>query len=254
MSAFPAPSRSPPRFPALAARKAASKAQPAPGVFGYVRVSTDQQAEDGQSLDVQQRQLEGWAMQRGQQLEQVIVEPGISGSIPFNERPEGGKLWGELRKGDTLVAAKLDRVFRSAADCLAVVEAFKARGVSLFLLDLKGGTDDVSGNGIARLFLTIVSAFAEFERDRIGERIRQTKRAQKGRWEYLGGVVPFGFAKSPDGRSLIEDAVQQAAIRRIHELRASGLSSKRISAALAEDGIKLSHVSVLKIAERRIAA
>jgi hypothetical protein len=50
------------------------------------------------------------------------------------------------------------------------VEAFKARGVSLFLLDLNGGADDVSGNGIARLFLTIVSAFAEFERDRIGER------------------------------------------------------------------------------------
>ena len=77
--------------------------------------------------------------------------------------------------------AKLDRMFRSAADCLAVVEAFKAQGVSLYLLDLNGGADDVSGNGIARLFLTIVSAFAEFERDRIGERIRATKRAQKAR-------------------------------------------------------------------------
>ena len=43
-----------------------------------------------------------------------------------------------------------------------------ARGVSLYLLDLNGGAGDVSGNGIARLFLTIVSAFAEFERDRIG--------------------------------------------------------------------------------------
>ena len=68
---------------------------------------------------------------------------------------EGGKLWADIRKGDTLVAAKLDRMFRSASDCLAVVEAFKARGASLFLLDLNGGADDVSGNGIARLFLTI---------------------------------------------------------------------------------------------------
>jgi DNA invertase Pin-like site-specific DNA recombinase len=86
-----------------------------------------------------------------------------------------------------VVTPKLDRMFRSTADCLAVVEAFKARGVSLFLLDLNGGADDVSGNGIARLFLTIVSAFAEFERDRIGERIRATKRAQRARGEYLGG-------------------------------------------------------------------
>jgi DNA invertase Pin-like site-specific DNA recombinase len=117
----------------------------------------------------------------------------VSGAVPFNERPEGGKLWAALGRGDTLVAAKLDRMFRSAADCLAVVETFKARGVSLFLLDLNGGADDVSGNGIARLFLTIVSAFAEFERDRIGERIRATKRAQKARGEYLGGKPPFGW-------------------------------------------------------------
>ena len=69
-------------------------------------------------------------MQRGQQLDQVVVEAGVSGAVPFQERPEGAKLWAELRKGDTLVAAKLDRMFRSASDCLAVVEAFKARGVS----------------------------------------------------------------------------------------------------------------------------
>jgi putative DNA-invertase from lambdoid prophage Rac len=97
-------------------------------------------------------------------LDAIHIEPGISGAIAFSERPEGGKLWAELRRGDTVVAAKLDRMFRSAADCLTVVEAFKARGVSLYLLDLNGGADDVSGNGIARLFLTIVSAFAEFER------------------------------------------------------------------------------------------
>jgi len=243
------------RFPKFAAARARAvgEAQPVDRLFGYVRGSTDQQAEDGQSLEVQRRQLEGWAMQRGAALDGVIVEPGISGSIPFHERPEGGKLWADLRKGDTLVAAKLDRMFRSAADCLAVVEAFTARGVSLFLLDLNGGADDVSGNGIARLFLTIVSAFAEFERDRIGERIRQTKRAQKGRREYLGGVVPFGYRRSEDGRSLVPVPEQQAAIRRIRALRAAGLSSQKISAALAEDGIKLSHVSVLKVAARAAA-
>lgn len=80
-----------------------------------------------------------------------------------------------------------------------MVESLKARGVSLYLLDLNGGADDVSGSGIARLFLTIVSAFAEFERDRIGERIRATKRAQKARGEYLGGRTPFGWYVGANG-------------------------------------------------------
>src|SRR4029077_6535144 len=173
-----------------------------------------------------------WAMQRGQKLDQVIVEPGISGAVPFADRPEGGKLWADLRKGDTLVAAKLDRMFRSAGDCLAVVEAFKASGVSLFLLDLNGGADDVSGNGIARLFLTIVSAFAEFERDRIGERIRATKRAQKARGEYSGGAVPFGYRA--EGRQLVRLPEQQRAIKRICAWRDAGLSLRAISAKLAE--------------------
>jgi DNA invertase Pin-like site-specific DNA recombinase len=215
-------------------------------IVGYVRVSTDEQAETGQSLAVQQRQLEGWAMQRGQQLDQVEIEAGVSGGIPFSERPEGRKLWAELRRGDTLVAAKLDRCFRSAADCLAVVEAFKARGISLYLLDLNGGADDVSGNGIARLFLTIVSAFAEFERDRIGERIRATKRAQKARGEYLGGKPPFGFGYNND-RKLVPVPAQQRELQRIRQLAAEGLSPRKISADLASRGVKLSHVTVGKI-------
>ena len=108
-------------------------------VYGYVRVSTDAQAEDGESLAVQQRQLEGWGMQHGKAVAAMHVEAGISGAIPFAERPEGGKLWAKLVKGDALIAAKLDRMFRSASDCLNVVETLKTLGVSLYLLDLNGG-------------------------------------------------------------------------------------------------------------------
>jgi Resolvase, N terminal domain len=151
-----------------------------------------------------------------------------------------------LQKGDTLVAAKLDRVFRSAGDCLDVVETLKARGVSLFLLDLNGGADDVSGNGIARLFLTIVSAFAEFERDRIGERIRATKRAQKARGEYLGGRPPFGYSYDAEHR-LVPVPEQQAALRRIRKLAAEGLSPYKIADDLASRDVKLSHVTIRKI-------
>jgi hypothetical protein len=120
---------------------------------------------------------------------------------------------------------------------------------SLFLLDLNGGADDVSGNGIARLFLTIVSAFAEFERDRIGERIRATKRAQRARGEYLGGPPPFGYTYC-DGK-LMPVPEQQRELRRIRKLHADGLSPYKISADLASRGVKLSHVTIRKIVAGR---
>jgi DNA invertase Pin-like site-specific DNA recombinase len=230
----------------------AARATTAGRCYGYIRVSSDEQAETGQSLQIQEQQLRGWALQHSQTLDAIYIEPGVSGAIAFSGRPEGGKLWAGLQRGDTVVAAKLDRMFRSAADCLSVVEAFKARGVSLFLLDLNGGADDVSGNGIARRFLTIVSAFAEFERDRIGERIRATKRAQKARGEYSGGSPPFGFAYDVN-RKLVPVPEQQRELHRIRKLHAQGLSPRKISAELAARGVRLSHTTIYKLVDRGAA-
>jgi DNA invertase Pin-like site-specific DNA recombinase len=119
----------------------------------------------------------------------------------------------------------------------------KERGVSLFLLDMNGGADDVSGNGIAKLFLTIVSAFAEFERDRIGERIRATKRAQKARGEYLGGKPPFGWTYDA-ARKLVPVPEQQEAIARMRTLRAEGKGLMAIAAALKAESVRISHMGV----------
>jgi hypothetical protein len=83
-----------------------------------------------------------------------------------------------LAKDDTVIAPKLDRLFRSALDALVVVEDLKRRGVALHLLDLGG---DISGNGLSKLFLIIAAAFAEAERDRIKERVSQSKADQKAR-------------------------------------------------------------------------
>jgi putative DNA-invertase from lambdoid prophage Rac len=218
------------------------KDTPPPRTFAYIRVSTDEQAEHGQSLRVQTEQLHGWAMQHQRTIDEVITEAGVSGGIPFHERPEGGKLFQLVQRGDTVVASKLDRAFRSARDCLEVVETFRQRGVSLYLLDLNGGADDVSGNGIARLFLTIVSAFAEFERDRIGERIRATKRAQKARGEYSGGQIAFGWER--DGDRLVEVPELQAAIKKMKRMRAQGKSLRAIRDAIRASGVAISHMGV----------
>jgi putative DNA-invertase from lambdoid prophage Rac len=219
-------------------------------VYGYVRVSTDRQADDGQSLGTQQRVIEGYGMMNQFQLDTIFVERGVSGSKPLGERPEGGRLLATVREGDVVITPKLDRMFRSALDALDVLGRFKERGVSLHMIDLGG---DVTGNGISKLVFTILSAVAEAERDRIRERIRDVKSDQRKRRRYLGGIVPFGWKVAEDG-ALIEDAGQQKVIRRIVELRRNGLSLRAISIAIAEEGITLSHEGVKNVLAAAAAA
>jgi putative DNA-invertase from lambdoid prophage Rac len=218
-------------------------------VYGYARVSTARQASEGESLEVQQRQIEGYALMHGLTLAGVLVEEGVSGSIPVEERPVGGPLFAKLERGDIVIAAKLDRLFRSALDALKVVESLKTRGVKLHLLDLGG---DIAGNGLSKLFLTIAAAFAEAERDRIRERIGQVKADQKARGRYLGGKVPFGFRRGESGE-LVPHQAEQEAIRDIVALRAQGKPLRAIAEAVAAKGHKLSHegvASVLRVADQ----
>ena len=143
-------------------------------VYGYARVSTRLQQEQGESLAVQSRQIEGHAMILGMTVDQTFIEGGVSGSVPLHDRPQGAALLAILKPGDVVITSKLDRMFRSARDALDVLESLKTRGISLHMIDLGG---DVTGNGISKLVFTILSAVAEAERDRIRERISVVKAA-----------------------------------------------------------------------------
>jgi putative DNA-invertase from lambdoid prophage Rac len=209
-------------------------------IYGYARVSTARQASEGESLEVQKRQIEGYAHMHGLAIDGVVVEEGVSGSVPVAERPAAGPLFTKLTKGDVVIAPKLDRLFRSALDALRVVEELKARKVALHLLDLGG---DISGNGLSKLFLTIAAAFAEAERDRIRERIGQVKADQKARGRYLGGKIPFGFRRGDNGGLVPHDGEQEA-IHEMAALRAEGRALRAIAAAMAAKGHRISHEGV----------
>src|SRR5258705_5015600 len=159
-------------------------------VYGYCRVSTAEQADEGCSLAAQQRQIEGWAAVKGWTVAEICVEAGVSGSVPLAERPEGRRLLERTGKGDVIITPKLDRMFRSASDALGTLEELKDQGVALHMIDLGG---DVCGNGISKLVFTILSAVAENERERIRERIREVKRHLAAQGVYGGGKRPFGY-------------------------------------------------------------
>lgn len=195
-------------------------------VFGYVRVSTSEQATNGESLETQKAKIIGYAMMQGWEVADIFVEAGVSGSIPLAERPEGQRLLSAAGKGDMIITPKLDRMFRSASDALGTLEELKAQGTGLVMIDLGG---DVTGNGISKLVFTILSAVAENERERIRERIREVKRHLASQGVYGGGRTPFGF-DVVDGK-LVENAEQQAVIRSMIDAKAAGTSIRKIAEA-----------------------
>jgi putative DNA-invertase from lambdoid prophage Rac len=224
-------------------------------VFGYVRVSTEEQAKEGLSLETQQRQIEGWAAVKGLDVSIVYVESAVSGSVPLYDRPEGKKLIDTMRSGDVIITAKLDRMFRSASDALETLEAIKEQGVALHMIDLGG---DVTGNGISKLVFTILAAVAENERDRIRERIRDVKQHQKSLGIFSGGRRPFGFdivevpgRRTENGKplkNLVPNAKEQAVLAQMRKMRAKNATYREIGAAVGIRDPK----TVMRILDRKV--
>jgi len=160
-----------------------------------------------------------------------------------------------VRQGDVVIAARMDRCFRSALDALRTIEDFKRRKISLWLLDL----GDVSGNGVSELIVTVLAAVAQFERTLISERIKDAKRNLRRSNKHQGGGRPFGWKFGQANghgraRELIPDPDEQAALAEIVALRAAGRSLMAIRDAMRARGHPISHQLVANTLQRHTAA
>lgn len=210
--------------------------------YGYIRVSTIQQANDGDSLETQLKQISSYSSLKGYEipLENFVTERGVSGNLEFESRPEGSKLFNRLESGDVLIFSKLDRAFRNTRNALNTLHELKERGISVHFIDLGG---DVTNDGIGSVIFTILSAFATFERDRIATRIREVKQVQKAEGKFLGGFTRFGYRVTED--RLVKDPTQQKIIREMKDMKRRGMSLRRISSWLNKThSVKMSHSTV----------
>lgn len=213
-------------------------------ILGYIRVSTQEQT-DGTSLRSQADAIAGFVQMKGHGDMRIFEDAGVSGNTPLADRPQGAELLHQAQAGDTIVAAKLDRLFRSAADALATAEALKLKGVHLVLLDM--GLDPVTGGGVGKIVFALLASVAEFERDRIRERTQEGRRAKRAKGGHIGGSAPFGYRKVGAGRDavLVEEPSRQAAIKTIREAREAGMSL-RATAQFVQDrhGMKVSYEAI----------
>ena len=137
--------------------------------YGYARVSTV-----GQDLTAQEIALKEAGAT-------VIYAEKFTGTT--RERPKLKEVLDVLERGDTLTVTKLDRIARTAADAMAIIQELIEKGVRVHILNMGTVEDTTTG----RLMLNIFAAFAEFERDLIVERMEEGKALARQREGYVEG-------------------------------------------------------------------
>ena len=197
---------------------------------GYIRVSTEGQAQDGVSLDAQRAKIEAWALLNDYELTAVHVDAGISGKGMAN-RPGLQAALADCRKGSALVVYSLSRLARSTKDTIEISERLAKTGADLVSLSEKIDTTSAAGKMVFRM----LAVLAEFERDQISERTTTAMQFKKAKGE-LVGAVPYGYGLDSDGINLTANPDEQDVIQQARELKASGLSLRKVAAELARRG------------------
>lgn len=206
-------------------------------VVGYCRVSTDQQADHGVSLEAQKHQIVGYCNRNDLDLIDVIVDGGQSGKDL--DRPGFKRVIEMMESGQVygLVISKLDRLSRSIIDiCKLVDEYFSNQKYAL--LSVNENIDTKSSTG--RLHLYLISVFAQIERESIVERVTTAIRHYQAQGGKVG-CAPYGWRYSDrldtrGNRILEEHPQQQATIQRMCDLHDSGKHVREIIAILDEEG------------------
>src|ERR1700675_3199093 len=195
--------------------------------IGYVRVSTDKQAERGCSLEAQAEKIRAMALVQSAELSEIIVESGESAKSL--NRPGMAKLLALVDAGKVkaVIVAKLDRLTRSVKDLCELLERFEHRGVAL--VSVAESLD--TGSAAGRLVLNIMTAVSQWEREAIGERTRDAMSHKRSNGERVGNIQ-FGSRLADDGQHLEPDPPEQAALAEIRRLRSDGTTLRGITASL----------------------
>jgi len=202
----------------------------------YLRVSTEEQARKGISLDFQKELVKSWANAKELKLIKVIKDPGFSGKNL--KRPGLQELMNMCKENevDTVIIYKLDRISRRIKDMVELVELLEKHKV-----DLSSVTESLdTSTAMGRMFFWMMTVVGALERERIGERISDARsfRTEKGEWT---GRRPHGFdlAFDADGNrikgKLVENPKKLRQYKIAREMAEKGIGIRPVAAKL---GIK----------------
>lgn len=191
----------------------------------YVRVSTQEQANEGYSIQEQTERLTKYCEAHGWVLVKIYTDPGYSGAN--TERPALQQLFSDVKRKcfDTVLVYKLDRLSRSQKDTMYIIEdVFLKNSIDFISMNENFDTSTPFG----RAMIGILSVFAQLERDQIKERLMMghVGRAKTGKWNG-GSRPPLGYDYT--NGELVINEYEAMQIRKVFDLFINGLDGESIS-------------------------
>ena len=200
----------------------------------YARVSTQEQAVEGTSLEHQSEQLKKYCESQGWEIFLTYVDPGYTGKD--DNRPGLKHMLSDAKSGlfDKVVIYKLDRLARNLRLMLEIEDKLKKESVSLH--SIKESLD--TSTAIGRTVFQVLGLTSEWERDAIVERTRsgRIQRYKEGRW--AGGKPPYGYLYDKETKKLAINETEARIVRRIFEKYNSGSSLSAVANMLNRDKVR----------------
>lgn len=218
--------------------------------IGYIRVSTEEQKRNGDSLAAQAEAIKKYCLQQKLTQVEILAEGGVSGDISIGKRPAGKTIANFIAEGvNNIVAVKLDRLFRNTIDALTQSNEWIKQDVALHLLDF-GGQCLNTRSPEARMMFTMRAGFAQMERELIASRTQTAMDHKRSKGECLG-QVPFGYERI--GEKLIKLPSRQVMVNTIKELHELGYGSRFIANCIESDHrVKCSHATITNLIKKEI--
>lgn len=201
----------------------------------YIRVSTDEQAEQGISIPAQKSRLSAYCQAQGWDIYDFYIDDGYSGKDL--ERPEISRLMedAELKRFNTVLVLKLDRLSRRQKDTLYLLEdIFEPNNIGF-----KSATEPFdTTTPFGKAALGMMAVFAQLERETIVERVKLAKKESARQGRFMGGPAPFGYRHDPGGKTLQIDEIPAQTVKWIYEQYLKGGGGYQyIADKLEESGV-----------------
>ncbi|MDD5495940.1 MAG: recombinase family protein [Candidatus Omnitrophica bacterium] len=201
----------------------------------YIRVSTEDQVREGYSLEVQRECLESFAMREEYDVFKIYSDDGISAYS--TRRPALQQLLADAKakRFELVLVHKIDRFSRNLKDLLMLVDELSSYGVAF-----KSATEPFdTSTSAGKLMFQQLGSFAEFERNRIAERVfpGMIKGVQQGHWQGAR-FAPFGYTYNKAKKLLEVEEREAGIVKLIYTMYISGKSTHDIAAYLDRKGYK----------------
>jgi site-specific DNA recombinase len=195
----------------------------------YIRVSTEDQAKEGYSLEVQREYLESFAQREGYEIFKVYCDDGISAYSTRREALQQLLKDTKQKRFNLVLVYKIDRFSRNLKDLLTLVDELSSYGVAF-----KSATEPFDTTTSAgKLMFQQLGSFAEFERNRIAERVfpGMVKGVQRGNWQGAR-FSPFGYVYNKAKKLLEIEKREADIVKLIYTMYLSGKSTQDIAVYL----------------------